>query len=342
MTVANDVQAAERLDVPGAPDVPGLAFRRFRGEADYQTMIDVITACQPVDNIEQVFTFDDLKRDYADLFNSDAYQDMIFADVNGEAVGYGRVLWWAEGSGRRIYYNFVWLHPDWRGKSILPAMVGWQEARLREIAAAHPSDADKRYMVESDNYQPQKSAIYEALGYEADAYTAEMVRPDLEDIPDAPLPEGFEVRPVTEDQYRAIYEAQKEHFSDHVGFTPPSDENYRRFFLGEQHFDSSLWQVAWFGGEIAGMVRGFINEPQNEAYGRKRGYTENISVAKAYRRRGLARALLGRSLRQMKERGMEEAALYVHTENPHRAMHLYESMGFREVRRQTRYLKPMD
>ena len=44
----------------------------------------------------------------------------------------------------------------------------------------------------------------------------------------------------------------------------------------------------------------------------------------------------------IKERGMEEAALGVHTENPNGAFRLYESMGFRVNRMYTIYRKPMD
>jgi len=60
---------------------------------------------------------------------------------------------------------------------------------------------------------------------------------------------------------------------------------------------------------------------------RRRGYTESISVRRPYRRRGLARALIAQSLHAVKERGMEEAALGVQTENIHGAFRLYESMG---------------
>ena len=54
MAVANDPIAHERLNVPGMPDVPGLAFRRFRGEADYPRMLRVIAACAPVDAFGQI------------------------------------------------------------------------------------------------------------------------------------------------------------------------------------------------------------------------------------------------------------------------------------------------
>lgn len=80
---------------------------------------------------------------------------------------------------------------------------------------------------------------------------------------------------------------------------------------------------------------------KNKEFGRRRGYTEFISVRKPWRRRGIARALLCLSLHALKERGMEEADLGVHTDNPNRAFRLYESVGFRTIKMHTVYRKPL-
>ena len=109
-------------------------------------------------------------------------------------------------------------------------------------------------------------------------------------------------------------------------------------------FQPELWQIAWDvkNNEVAGQVRGFINHEENEEYNRRRGYTEFISVRRPYRRHGLARALLTNSLHVMKEQGMDEAALGVHTGNPNGAFDLYKSVGFRQVKLFTTYRKKMN
>jgi ribosomal protein S18 acetylase RimI-like enzyme len=167
-----------------------------------------------------------------------------------------------------------------------------------------------------------------------------MVRPGLEDIPEAPMPEGLVVRPTRPDELRRVWDAEVDAFQDHLGAAPPGEIGYRQF-LDDPYHDPSLWRVSWDGDEVAGQVRAFINGPENEAVGRKRGYTESISVRPPYRRRGLARALLVRSLHAVKERGMEEAALGVLTENVHGAFRLYESVGFRVTRSWTTLRKPL-
>jgi ribosomal protein S18 acetylase RimI-like enzyme len=90
------------------------------------------------------------------------------------------------------------------------------------------------------------------------------------------------------------------------------------------------------------MVLNCIRHDENEEYNRQRGYTEAIRVHRPWRRRGLARALIARSSSVLKEQGVTEAALGVDTENPSGALRLYESMGFRPVKRNSVYRKLME
>lgn len=99
--------------------------------------------------------------------------------------------------------------------------------------------------------------------------------------------------------------------------------------------------MAWEGDEVVGMVLNFIDTKENLAFGRKRGYTENIAVRRPWRRRGIARALIATSLRMLKERGMEEAALGVDTQNLSGALRLYESLGYQPVKQFITYRKGM-
>jgi mycothiol synthase len=88
-------------------------------------------------------------------------------------------------------------------------------------------------------------------------------------------------------------------------------------------------------------VLNFVDHAENEEYGRKRGYTEGICVRRPWRRQGLARALIARSLQVLQGCGMTEAALGVDAENPSGALRLYQSLGFRKVKRVTVYRKSL-
>ncbi len=324
-----------------APAIPGLRFRRFRGPVDYPIMAVIINANHRVNGVDHASTnAEDVARNYDHLLNSDPARDILFAEVNGEAVGYSRVWWQEDSGGTRIYAHFAFFAPEGRGKGIRRALVCHNERRLREIAAEHPAEAPKRFEAWASELEQDWSAILEGAGYAPARYFYEMVRPDLEEIPDLQLPEGLEVRPVPPEHYRTVWDAAAEAFQDHWGATAWYDEWFKGW-LEEPTFNPDLWQVAWDGDEVAGMVLNFIDEKQNAEFDRKRGYTETICVRRPWRKMGLARALIARSFHVLKAQGMTEAALGVDVQNPSGALQLYESMGFRKVRSNVCYQKPL-
>ncbi len=330
----NDIQMANRLAIPG------LSFRRFRGEVDYPQMAQVMEESKRADRIEASETVEDIARRFQYLNNCDPYQDMVFAEVDGQVIGFNQVEWFEESSGQRIYFHDGFLRPSWRHRGIGQAMMTCAERRLRQIAAGHPGNGNKVLETVVYDSQPDLTALLEQEGYQPVRYFYWMVRENLQDIPEVALPTGLEVRLVRPDQYRQVWDANQEAFQDHWGYAPETENDYQHW-LNWPYFDPSLWQVAWAGGEVAGMVLSFIDSHENEMFHRQRGWTENICVRRPWRRQGLARALLTRSLYLLKERGMAEAALGVDTQNYSGALRLYESVGFRPSKRLAAYQKPI-
>ena len=319
---------------------PGLALRLFDGPGDYPAIADIYNSACRADGVESKETVESLAVYYAHLSNSDPKRDVVIAEMDGSAVGYGRVTWWAPYEGPPVYFSVCFIKPEWRNRGIGTVMLAHNENRLIEIAAEH--DPGPKLL---ESYVPETDRGGEILltqnGYVPFTYDAVMVRPTLDDIPDRPLPDGLEIRPVSEDQVRAIWEADQEAYKDHAGASPPTVEDYESF-LAFPHRDPTLWKVAWDGDEVAGQVKSYIDPDENTEFGRRRGYTEEISTGRAWRRRGAARALIAASLRELADRGMEEAALSVHTENPNGAFQLYESMGYEVVRMFKDLKKPME
>jgi len=328
------------------PDI-SVSYRPFRGEPDYANIYHIINQCTLHDQLDFVPTLADVANNYSHLVNSDPYQDMIFAEVDGQAVGYARAEWIVNEAGEWLGGTVGYVLPAYRRRGIGAHLLTFAEDRIRAFAAqqltagALAPDAPRWIQNFVSEVETEKIALYERFGYRPIRYTFDMVRPDLENIPDLPLPEGVEVRPAQPEQRRAIWDASTEAFRDHWGFVQPNEEDYQRW-LDDPINDSSLWQVAWEGEQVAGMVLNFINAHENETYQRKRGYTENICVRRPWRKKGLARALIARSLHTLKERGMEHAALGVDAENISGATRLYESMGYQVVKRGVIYRKPLE
>ncbi len=332
---------------PRAKDIPGLVLRGFRGEEDFPKMLAVLHGCAAVDGLERAEKLEDVANTYSHLVNCDPCIDMLFTEVDGEVVGYSRTWWAVEGSGQWIGFQLGNVLPPWRRKGIGSTLLRFNEERLRQVATQLKESgqlpADAACLLDNfvSSSESDRINLLEQRGYRAVRYAFEMVRPDLEDIPDLHLPAAVEVRPVQAEHMTLIWQASNEAFRDHWGYIPDPWEAFEQM-MNDSDFDPGLWRVAWQADQIAGMVLSFINKDENEMYGRKRGYTENICVRRPWRKQGLAKALIAQSLIAIKERGMTEAGLGVDAENISGALHLYEGMGYRVVKRTTIYRKPLN
>jgi ribosomal protein S18 acetylase RimI-like enzyme len=304
----------------------------------------MINAAKSEDDLQRSDSLEDITNYYTHLHNCDPYQDMLFAEVDGDVIAYSRVEWNLSKDGEWLGFHINFMHPAWRRKGIGRAMLRYNEARLRQIAAGQLKDGQIEastplfFEVFAVDSEAGKEALLVSEAYQAVRYAYSMVRSLSEPVAVTPMPEGLEVRQAHPEHYRQIWDASQEAFRDHWGFIPLPEEEYQRW-LHESIFNPSLWKVAWDGDAVAGMVLNFLNQRENEEFGRLRGYTEGISVRRPWRRRGLARALLTRSLKMFQEMGMHEAALGVDTQNKNGALRLYESVGFRPVERETVYRK---
>ena len=185
------------------------------------------------------------------------------------------------------------------------------------------------------------AALLKKNNYEEVRWGYEMQRHIDDPLPEAAMPEGLDVRPVKEDHYHLIWNAQNEAFRDHWGHSDRTEEEYQRWLSDPITFGPHLWKVAWAGDQVAGMVLNFVNQEENEEYDRKRGYTEFISVRRPWRRRGLAKSLLVQSIVMFREMGFEETVLGVDTQNPNHALSLYENVGYKIERKSTVYRKAL-
>ena len=329
----------ENAAVPAFPELAGVGFRAFAGPSDYPHFARIITAQSRIEGHDRVETAESLGSFYDHFERCDPKRDLLVAEVEGSPVGYSRLWWDQEPDGPRVYRQVCFVDPDFGGRGIGTALFRWNEARLREIAAEHDVE-DKRFEVFANDANAGATALAREAGYAADTFMAEMVRPSVDDLPDHRLPDGLEIRPVTEDQLREIWEAEMEAFKDHWGYVEPSEERYQQF-LSFPWNDYSLWKIAWDDEGVAGQVKSFVNVAENEEHGRQRGWTEAISTSRRWRRRGVAKALIVESIRELAKRGMTEVALGVHTENPNGAYDLYAGLGYEIVATWTTYRKAL-
>ena len=256
----------------------------------------------------------------------------MVAELEGKVIGYSRAYWSRKIQSGYCYNHFCVLDPEWYGKGIREAMAVWNEKRLREIAKQHPDTESKEFQTWSLSNEDIWISIIESRGYEKVRYGYTMTRPLTGEIPTAkqhPLPEGLELRPAKPEHYRKVWESDIEASKDGWEMSEVCEERYLRW-SEQKEFQPEKWQIAWDleTGEVAGAVQPFINEEENKAFDRLRGYSEYIHVSRNWRGKGVAKSLIASSFEVLKDLGMEEACLGVDAENPTGALNLYKAMGF--------------
>jgi len=290
MATLNSNKVTDQIFLPDAPQVPGLFFRGFRGESDYPNILASINGSKKADGVERSDTLEDIVRNYTHLHNCDPYRDMIFAEVEGEVVGYSRVEWNLTEGGELLGFQIAFLLPEWRRKGIGRAILRFSEQRLHEIAdrlkseGQAPTEAPRFFEGWVSDTEAGKEALYVNEGYSPVRYAFSMARSLAEPVDVTPMPEGLEIRPVPPEHYRTVWDASQEAFRDHWGYFPAPEGEYQKW-LNSDEFLPDLWKVGWDGDQVAGMVLNFVNEHENVEYGRKRGYTEYIAVRRPWRKR---------------------------------------------------------
>jgi GNAT superfamily N-acetyltransferase len=336
---AIETTSDKTVSPPEAPTIDGLTFRHFRGDEDYPGILHVNNASKIADGLEHdLHTLETIKHTYESSPNHDPYKDVLIAEINGEMVAYNRVFCERQLEGDRVYLHFGFVLPEWRSKGIGHAMIHWAEDRAREVDAGGQREGTSYISSVVYSSMAGLENLLKGEGYEPVRYEFHMRTPDLDHIPDVPMPEGLEVRPVKPEQYRAIFDANQEAFRDHWGATENEEGDFESW-MSHPLNQPDLWVVAWDGDQVAGSILNYVNHEYNRISGSKLGYTEAISVRRPWRRRGLARAMLARSMQLHKELGMTQTGLGVDTQNPSGALQLYESMGYQVIDTQTVYRK---
>ena len=330
-----------------APDIPGLAFRRLRLPDDLVPLAEMHNRATAADGIDERESPEEWDAWFAHPSGFDPMVDCLVGEVDGTLVAYAQTRASDDNDGGRNYSSGGEVDPDYRGRGIGRAVLRHnmrhQQDRARREAAAAPASApaiERRLESWAFESQARRVRLLESEGFAVVRWFFEMLRPNLDDIAELPMPEGLDIRPVLPEHHRAIWAADIEAFRDHWGASEESEETFQRFF-GPPDFHPQLWRVAWDGDEVAGVVMNRTLTTFNEQTGARRGLLAGVSVRRPWRRRGLARALVAESLHALRDAGMTSAVLGVDAENPTGALGVYEVNGFAVHRKGMNFRRAM-
>ncbi len=349
-------------DARREPSIPGLRFRRWRGDEDAAAVAVLQNRSWEADGVDIRTSPALVRHELRTLGGFDLGADLVLAELAGRLVGLARHHREVESEGTPIHWLSGFVDPEYRRRGIGSALLRWNLERARAVESQLTGHGGPRPRAGSGEVQdPQAAqvpgpsalastwlaetevggiALVRGAGFEPVRWFFEMVRPFLDGLPSVDLPAGLELRPATRATARQILEATHEAFRDHWGHTELTEEDIAAV-LDDPETDLDLWQVAWDGDEVAGVVIVVVREAENRLLGRRRGWLEDVAVRRPWRRRGLATALMVRAMAALRDRGLAEAVLGVDADNPSGALGFYERLGFRRTLRSAVYRRPL-
>jgi ribosomal protein S18 acetylase RimI-like enzyme len=237
---------------------------------------------------------------------------------------------------------FLWgiTHPARRGLGIGSALLAWAIARADEILAGQPAELLRVVEAFKEVRLADAVALHETAGFRPARWYSEMRRDLGQPLPDMPDLGPIRIEPYLAADAERLRLAHNEAFADHWGSEPLTPEMWGRNFVGDPFFRGDLSFVAFDGEEVAGYAVNYVAEPDWEATGVHEGWVGQLGVRRPWRKRGLATALLVRSMEAFRAAGLEAAILGVDADNPTGALGVYERAGFRPIRRSVRLQRP--
>jgi len=158
----------------------------------------------------------------------------------------------------------------------------------------------------------------------------------MEEAPPAPQwINGITVRTFMKDQDEQItYQTDEEAAQDKGYHTPLSYEGWiKRMGMDRETFDPGLWFLACRENEIAGVALNLYNKESDT------GWVDHLSVRRAWRRKGIGKALLLHSFGEFYRRGIRRLRLSVDSKSLTNAPRLYESVEMKTIQQYHIYTK---
>jgi mycothiol synthase len=204
------------------------------------------------------------------------------------------------------------VRPDRRGEGIGGALLELAE----EAARGSASKALRAGVLGEDD---AGARLLTSRGYRDVRHYFTMVIPLDAETPEPEMPDGITLGTFELYEAEAFHAALNDAFADEWGWRAMPFEEWRKLRLDAPDFDPTMWFVARDGEELAAAAR------CEELFGG--GYVGAIGVRPAWRRRGIALALLHHAFAEFRKRGAPHVKLDVDSENPTGATKLYERAG---------------
>jgi mycothiol synthase len=329
--------------MPTLPDpistLPGAVWRPLALD-DIASYVRLQEEARVADAGEEVMTEEIARHELSDPHCPVATNTLALALPDGSLAASIMILERLQGIDSRRVFLWGVTHPTHRGRGIGSEILAWALFRADEILAEQPAELLRLGEAFKEERQTDAIALHEAAGFRPARWYIDMRRDLHEPLPGMPDLGSLRLEPYVPALAEPQWSAKASLWASRRGSEPLTPEIWGRDFIGDPFFRSDLSFVAFDGEQIAGYAVNYVIESDWEATGVREGWVGQLGVRRPWRRRGLATALLVRSMEAFLAAGLEAATLGVDAENPTGALGVYERVGFRPIRRSVRLQRP--
>jgi mycothiol synthase len=314
-------------------DPAGLRWRPL-SRADLDDLHALVSAAEDADDPSSRHSLAELREAYEGQGADPEGNAVVGRDAEGALVAYG----WdhpqvADVSPRRVHLAGT-VHPAWRGRGIGRALLGWQVERARTFyAETHRSGYGPLQVIGyADEKQTAQRALYQRLGLEPTRWLADLSLRFAGPPQPYAAPPGVRLVPLSHKLLEPVRLVHNEAFADRWGAQPIDaigwDEQLNR--------RASRLSWSWVAldaatSEVVGYVTNAAYEQDWQAQGFSEGWTDRLGVRPCWRRRGVASALLARSMQSFYEAGLDAAGIGIDADRPTGVFGRYQRLGYRVV-----------
>ena len=236
------------------------------------------------------------------------------------------------------------VHPQYADRAALwDGLHAWGLQRAHELVSLAASGIRVAAECILASQDVARRGALERAGFAAVRVTNHMGIGLAAPVPPARWPRGVSLRTAdVEQDLPAIVALFLESWRDHWGFIArPFDRvlaDWREAIEADgDRFDPTLWFLAVEGDEVVGIS--LCNS--RIADDATRGYVQALGVRPAWRKRGVASALLQHTFGEFRRRGYAGVELDMDSENLTGALRVYERAGMRAIRQSLYYEKEL-
>ncbi len=243
----------------------------------------------------------------------------IVTDADGRLAAVAMVPLPPEGGDRLELVGGV--HPDRRGRGLGRELLAWQLDRSAARHAEVAPDATWHGQVMAGDADTSAARLFARFGFTVARYFLEMTAPTTP-APVAAVTAGVRIAPFDQSRERDVHAVHTAAFRELWGYQQRTFDAWAPLTLRSEAFLPGLSRLALAGDEIAGYVLAYASDVPG------RLYIGHVGTADAWRRQGIATALLAEVLGAAGDAGYTHAALDTDADNPTGAAGIYAKAGF--------------